>query len=184
MLMLTLPVVPIPLELNMFCLSQLDYVFGKRLGSGLSSHCGGSGGGWMSGGACHAQLYTGSSLLCPVLFLGMTVKVGWPNIYYAGAVMLDFSTLPSWALIEVTIHLRVLNSHPEAMRKTSSLSRSCLLAMNFAKLWLLELARRNSGKELRSAIETTRSEGAIPGRIVLNQDPKERQTSLGKQEAR
>ena len=35
-----------------------------------------------------------------------------------------------------------------------------------------------------SAIETTRSEGAMPGRIVLNQDPKERQTSLGKQEAR
>ena len=33
-------------------------------------------------------------------------------------------------------NLRVLNSHPEAMRKTSSLSRSCLLEMNFAKLWL------------------------------------------------
>jgi hypothetical protein len=32
-------------------------------------------------------------------------------------------------------YLRVLNSHPEAIRKTSSLSRSCLLAMNFAKLW-------------------------------------------------
>jgi hypothetical protein len=31
--------------------------------------------------------------------------------------------------------LRALNSHPEAMRRTSSLSRSCLLAMNFAKLW-------------------------------------------------
>jgi hypothetical protein len=33
-------------------------------------------------------------------------------------------------------NLRVLNSYPEAMRKTSSLSRSCLWAMNFAKLWL------------------------------------------------
>ena len=33
-------------------------------------------------------------------------------------------------------NLGVLNSHPEAIRKTSSLSRSCLLAMNFAKLWL------------------------------------------------
>ena len=31
-------------------------------------------------------------------------------------------------------YLRVLNSHPEALRKTSSLSRSCRLAMNFAKL--------------------------------------------------
>jgi len=84
----------------------------------------------------------------------------------------------------VYCNLRVLNSYPEAMRKTFSLSRSCLWVMNFAKLWLRELAKRNSGKELRSAIETTSSEGAIPGRIVLNQDPKERQTSFGKQEAR
>ena len=79
--MLTLPVVPIPLELNMFCLSQLDYVLGKRLGREFSSHYGRGGSGWMSGGACHAQLYTGSFLLCPVLFLGMSVKVGWTNIY-------------------------------------------------------------------------------------------------------
>ena len=79
--MLAFPVASLPLELNMFGLSQLDYVLGKRDGSDLPSHCGRRSGSLMLGRACHAQRYTGLSFLCPVLFLGMAVKVGWTNIY-------------------------------------------------------------------------------------------------------
>ena len=53
----------------------------KGVVASLPSHCEGRSGSLMSGRACHAQLYTGLFLLCPVLFLGMAVKVGWTNIY-------------------------------------------------------------------------------------------------------
>ncbi len=79
--MLAFPVAPLPLELNMFGLSQLDYALGKRGGSDLPCLFEGRSGSLMSGRACHAQRYTGLSLLCPVLFSGMAVKVGWTNIY-------------------------------------------------------------------------------------------------------
>ena len=79
--MLAFPVASLPLELNMFGLSQLDYVLGKRGGGDRPSHCEGRSGSLMSDRACHAQRYTGLSFLCPVLFLGMAVKVGWTNIY-------------------------------------------------------------------------------------------------------
>ena len=86
--MLAFPVTPLPLELNMFGLSQLDYVLGKRGGSDLPSHCGGRSGSLMLGRACHALLYTGLLLLCPVLFLAMAVNVGWTIIYWKIAVSL------------------------------------------------------------------------------------------------
>ena len=57
----------------------------KGLDASSPVTAGRGGSGWMSGGACHAQLYTGSFLLCPVLFSGITVKVGWPNIYLSNA---------------------------------------------------------------------------------------------------
>jgi len=74
--MLAFPVTPLPLELNMFCLSQLDYVLGKRGGSDLPSHCGGRSGSLLLGRACHAQCYTELSFLCPVLFFGYGCKDG------------------------------------------------------------------------------------------------------------
>jgi hypothetical protein len=47
--------------------------------------------------------------------------------------------------------------------------------MNFARLLVLELANRNSGRQCRSAVATTSSDGATSGRIVRSQDPIELQ---------
>jgi len=81
----------------MFGLSQLDYVLGKRGGGDRPSHCEGRSGSLMSDRACHAQRHTGLSLLCPVLFLGMAVKVGWTNIYmlFMSYVLLLSATFPT-----------------------------------------------------------------------------------------
>jgi len=64
-----------------------------------------------------------------------------------------------------------------AGRNTSERSGSCRSTMNFAKIWSWVLSRRNSGRLWRSAMVTTRSDGARPGRIVRSQEPNERQTS-------
>ena len=44
--------------------------------------------------------------------------------------------------------------------------------MYFAKILCSAVFKRNSGSEWRSAVATTNSEGAMPGRMVRNQEPK------------
>jgi len=52
--------------------------------------------------------------------------------------------------------------------------------MNFAREWLFEEPRRKSGSVVRKVFVPTNSDGGTPGRLVLIQEPKEDQTSLGK----
>jgi hypothetical protein len=51
--------------------------------------------------------------------------------------------------------------------------------MNFAMEAFSAEFKRNSGKLWRSAVATTSSDGATPGRMVRNQEPKEFQTWVG-----
>ena len=64
----------------------------------------------------------------------------------------------------------------EARCHPSALSRSRFCVMNFARGLVSVLVTRNSGRHWRRARVTTPSEGAIPGRIVRNQEPKRCQT--------
>jgi len=63
--------------------------------------------------------------------------------------------------------------------KPSTLFKSILSVMNFLRIDFGEASERNSGKVFRSAIAVICSEGATPMRMVLNQEPKEENTSCG-----
>src|SRR5580704_12253466 len=65
----------------------------------------------------------------------------------------------------------------EARRKASIFSVSCRWMMNFVKMLLGAVFKRNSGRLWRRALATTSSEGGMPGRMVRNQEPNEFQTS-------
>src|SRR5271169_304074 len=79
---------------------------------------------------------------------------------------------------------RVPLSGHEAMRNIRILPLSCRSAINFARESLSEELMRNSGSVWRKAFATTNSDGGMPGRMVLSQDPNEAQTSLGATTAR
>jgi len=66
-----------------------------------------------------------------------------------------------------------------ASRKIRIFFKSCRSAMNFARESLFGETKRNSGSVWRKAFETTSSDGGMPGRMVLSQEPKEAQTSWG-----
>src|SRR5258707_1061071 len=61
----------------------------------------------------------------------------------------------------------------------SILERSRRSRRNFTRITVLAAVARNSGKVLRSAMATTCSEGASPGRTVRIQEPNDCQTRLG-----
>jgi hypothetical protein len=76
--MLTLPVIPLPLELNMFCLSQLNSVLGKGMSNEFATMLGRWEIGQRLAGGFHAPLYTRLCPMCPELFL---CADGSPKIY-------------------------------------------------------------------------------------------------------
>jgi len=66
----------------------------------------------------------------------------------------------------------------------SILLKSILSVMNFLRIESGEESERNSGKVFRSAIAVTCSDGATFDRMVLNQEPKDENTSWGKDDER
>lgn len=58
----------------------------------------------------------------------------------------------------------------------SDLARSIRFRMNFARIEVLAVVARNSGRVFLRATATTCSEGASPGRMVRIQEPNDRQT--------
>src|SRR6202049_859343 len=85
---------------------------------------------------------------------------------------------------EVLCNSRVPLCVHEAKRNMLIFPLSCRSAMNFARESLSEEPMRNSGSVWRNAFATTNSDGGMPGRMVLSQEPNESQTSLGETTAR
>ena len=80
-------------------------------------------------------------------------------------------------MLESTVFYNKFNQ--ATRRKPSDLLRSILSRINFLKIESCDESERNSGKVFRRAIAVTCSEGAKSDRIVLNQEPKEENTSSG-----
>src|SRR6516225_2678987 len=62
---------------------------------------------------------------------------------------------------------------------TLILSVSCRSVMNSARELVFAQFTRKSGIVWRITLPTTNSDGGMPGRMVLSQEPNESQTSLG-----
>ena len=82
--------------------------------------------------------------------------------------------LPSTGLESTDIWRFVFHA---ANRVPSVLDRSRRARMNFTRVEGLAIVARNSGSVFRSATATTCSDGASPGRMVLIQEPNDRQTN-------
>src|SRR6516162_945177 len=67
----------------------------------------------------------------------------------------------------------------ETRRNTLILSVSCRSVMNSARELVFAQFTRKSGIVWRITLPTTNSDGGMPGRMVLSQEPNESQTSLG-----
>src|SRR5271169_2690610 len=98
--------------------------------------------------------------------------------------VLTVASIAEFADAAVVSYSRVPLSGHEAKRNIRILPLSCRSAMNFARESVSEELMRNSGSVWRKAFATTNSDGGMPGRMVLSQDPNEAQTSLGATTAR
>src|SRR5215475_16217556 len=67
----------------------------------------------------------------------------------------------------------------DTRRNTLILSVSCRSVMNSARELVFAQFTRKSGIVWRITLPTTNSDGGMPGRMVLSQEPNESQTSLG-----